>query len=404
MSYHSFRSWIFVVCTCLSLATAFSATSMAKTAATRLPTADASIGARVGASVDVDKDYLVLGAPDDLEAGPFAGAVYVFERQGQTWRRQAKLLGPATSGFREFGEAVAVSGNTIVIGAPFDGPEGESRGAAYVYERKGNEWILQARLTPSDSALNQLFGDAVAIDGSTIVVGAFLDSASAPNAGAAYVFERVGNAWTQRAKLTASDASEFAFFGAALAIEQKTILVGSPIAGTAHVFSLNGGTWKEQVILKAFDQSTSDYSAFGSSVALDGSTIVIGAPLDGSGAPGTGAAYTFSKKGDGWIAQAKLSAADGKGSDEFGTAVAVDGKQVAVGAPYHDDANTGAVYVFQAHGNEWRQEDQVAGDPAAAFLGGAVALRKKTLVAGAPAFVDFSGFQSAGAGYVVETH
>jgi len=342
----------------------------------------------------------VLGAPDDQEAGPFAGAVYVFERQGQTWKRTAKLLGPATSGFREFGEAVAISGNTLVVGAPFDGPEGESRGAAYVYARKGKQWTLEARLTPSDSSLNQLFGDAVAISGTTIVVGAFLDSEAAPNAGAAYVFERIGSTWTQRAKLTASNASEFAFFGAALAIDGKTLLVGSPIAGMADVFGLRASTWTEQAILTAYDQSPADYNAFGSSVALDDSTLIIGAPLDGAGAPNTGAAYVFTKKGNTWTAQSKLLPADGAGSDEFGTSVAVDDKQVAVGAPYHGESNSGAVYVFQARGNEWRADGKVTGTSGDAFLGASVALVKNSLLGGAPGFVDFGGTQSAGAGYV----
>jgi hypothetical protein len=403
MSYHPLRSWLALVCSSLTLAAGFTAPAAAKSAPTRLATADASIGARVGASVDIDRDYLVLGAPDDQEAGPFAGAVYVFERQGQTWKRVAKLLGPATSGFREFGEAVAISGTTLVVGAPFDGPAGESRGAAYVYARKGKQWTLEARLTASDSALNQLFGDAVAISDSTIVVGAFLDSELAPNAGAVYVFERVGSTWTQRAKLTASNASEFAFFGSALAIEGKTLLVGSPIAGMAYVFGLQGATWTEQAILSAFDQSPADYNAFGSSVALDDSTLIIGAPLDGAHAPNAGAAYTFTKKDNTWTAQSKLLAPDGAGSDEFGTSVAVEDKQAAVGAPYHGEANSGAVYLFQARGNEWRVNEKAAGTSSDAFLGASVALRKKSLVGGAPGFVDFGGTQSAGAGYVFPT-
>ena len=403
MSSHSFRSWFVVVCASVSLVGAFASSAAAKTGATHLAPVDASIGARVGASVDVDKDTLVLGAPDDLEAGPFAGAVYVFGRKGQSWKLEAKLLGPDTSGFREFGEAVAISGDTIVVGAPFDGPEGESRGAAYVYTRKGNAWSLQTRLTPSDPAPNQLFGDAVAIDGDTIVVGAFLDSVAAPNAGAAYVFERASKTWTQRAKLTASDASEFAFFGAALAIEGKNIVVGSPIAGTAYVFAPRGQTWVQQAILRPYDESPSTYNAFGASVALDGSTIVVGAPLEGTGAPGTGAVYTFQKQGSTWTAQPKLVGSDLEGNDEFGTAVAVEGKHIAVGAPYHGASNTGAVFVFEKHGAKWQQSQEFTADPTTAFLGAAVALNKNALVAGAPAFVDFGGKQSAGAGFVFQT-
>src|SRR6187200_2165933 len=125
MTHHPFRSTLFVVSVAALLTASLASPGFAKTDEQRLAPADASIGARVGASVDVDKDTLVLGAPDDQESGPFGGAVYVFERKGQNWQRTAKLLGPDSSGFREFGESVAVSGNTIVVGAPFDGPIGE---------------------------------------------------------------------------------------------------------------------------------------------------------------------------------------------------------------------------------------------------------------------------------------
>lgn len=403
MTHPSFPTWLFVV-SVAALSTAVSASAVsAKTSEQRLAPADASIGARVGASVDVDKDTLVLGAPDDQESGPFGGAVYVFEKKGQNWQRAAKLLGPAPAGYREFGESVAVSGHTIVVGAPFDGPIGESRGAAYVYARTGGKWTLQAKLTAADSSLNQLFGDAVAIDGNTIAVGAFLDSAAAPNAGAVYVFKRSGNKWTQSAKLTASDASEFAFFGAALAVEDKTIAIGAPVAETAYVFTERGGQWTETAILTAPDASISDYSAFGASVALNDSTIVVGAPTEGTYAPRTGAAYTFSRKGKRWTAETKLRASDAGGEDEFGTSVDVDGKQIAVGSPYRDDFNNGAIYLFRSRGNDWREDQVLTGHPTTPFLGASVALKKHALIAGAPGFVEYTGLQSAGAGYIYRT-
>ena len=395
----SFRSLLVVATWGLSLALA--PCTPAKTPEARLAPNDAAIGARVGASVAVEKDLVVLGAPDDDEAGPFAGAVYVFARHGQTWQKQAKLLGRTTDGFRAFGEAVAVSRDVIVVGAPFDG--GDASGAVYVYARKGNRWIEQARLVPGDSAPNQLFGDAVAVDGNTLVVGAFLDGQRAPNAGAVYVFTRTGNTWSQRAKLTASDASEYAFFGSALAIKGQTVVVGSPIAQTAYVFSGHKGNWTEQAILHAPDADVSTYTAFGAAVALDGSTIAIGAPMDAPFAPKTGSVYTFKAKAGGWVQQSKLSASDAAGEDEFGTSVAVEGNRIAVGAPYHDSSNNGALYLFTAQGTRWRETEIITGEPPTAFLGSSVALTAKTLVGGAPAFVDYTGLQSAGAGYVFPT-
>src|SRR4051812_43466976 len=104
-----------IACLCATLPS----TAAAKPAAARLAPANASVGARVGAAVDADKDIVVVGAPDDDEAGPFAGAAYIYVQNGKTWQKPQKLLGPSKNGYTEFGDSVGVSGNTIVIGAPF---------------------------------------------------------------------------------------------------------------------------------------------------------------------------------------------------------------------------------------------------------------------------------------------
>jgi len=373
-----------------------------KDASQRLSTPDAAIGARVGASVAIDKNIIVVGAPDDDEAGPFAGAAYVFVRQGHTWEQSAKLLGPATSGFRSFGESVAVSHNVVVIGAPFDGPGGDGSGAVYVYVHNGSRWTRQARLTASDASANQLFGDAVAIDGSTLVVGAFLDGERAPNAGAAYVFTRKGSLWTQQAKLTASNASEFAFFGSAVAVKGDHVVVGAPTAETAYVFTQHGKAWTEDAVLSASDALEGDYSAFGAAVAIDHDTVLIGAPTEGHAAPETGAAYLFRRHGHRWAQDQKIIAPDGVGEDEFGTSVAIEGKQLVVGAPFREPGNQGALYIFDEHGHTWKHRRTLTADPTTAFLGSSVALQDDVLVGGAPAFVEFDGLQSAGGAYVFD--
>ena len=400
MNAHRNKLALFVSCTALLSTAGLTSLGLAKIPEVRLAPADASIGARVGASVAADKDTVVLGAPDDDEGGPFAGAIYVYARHGQTWQKQTKLLGRKTDGFRSFGEAVALSGNALLVGAPFDGPAGDASGAAYVYARSGKQWIEQARLVPKDSAPAQLFGDAVAIDENTAVVGAFLDSERAPNAGAVYVFKRNSSKWIQTAKLTASDASEYGFFGSALAVKGLTIVVGSPIAQTAYVFTERDGRWIQQAILTASDASFATYTSFGAAVATDGATIVIGAPTDAPTEVNMGSVYVFRAKGQTWIEQSKLSASDAAGGDEFGTSVAIDGAQLAVGSPYHDGSNNGALYVFAQHGSTWRQQELFTGHPPTAFLGSSVSLVGKNVVGGAPAFVEYNGRQSAGAGYI----
>lgn len=385
----------------LIAATGFS-TGFATTAEAFLEPAEASIGARVGASVGVDNNTLVLGAPNDDEAGPFAGAAFIYERTAGAWHRSAKLLGPATDGFRAFGESVAISGDVVVIGAPFDGPYGHASGAVYIYERVNGQWMLHSTITPTDPAVNQQFGDAVAIEKTTIVVGAFLDSTRGSNTGAAYVFARSGDTWSQRAKLTASDASNFAFFGSAVAVNGKNVVVGAPTAETAYLFTKSGDHWIEQAILTAFDAS-SDYTAFGAAVAMDKSIVAIGAPLAATSVRKAGAVYVFENSDKHRSTQHKLTTASAMEEDEFGTAVAMHGHHLAVGSPYHGDFNEGAVYLFRASGKEWQEISLFTGDPSTAFLGAAVDLEKDTLAAGAPSFVDFTGTRGIGAGYVFRT-
>lgn len=368
----------------------------------RLAPPTATIGARVGASVALGENTLVLGAPDDDTAGPFAGAAYVYVRKGSGWEQRARLVGRPTTGYRSFGESVAISRDVIVVGAPFENVHGEGSGAVYVYMHNGTNWVEQARLTPTDAKADQLFGDAVAIDGNTIVVGAFLDSQQGSNAGAAYVFTRTGVTWTQRAKLTASDASEFAFFGSAVAIQGHTIVVGAPTAERAYVFELAGAQWTEQAALSPWDLPVGDYSGFGAAVTVDGGTIAVGAPSQSSTELRTGAVYTFRQKGKKWEQQKILSAPAATEGDEFGTSVALKGSRLAVGAPYRGEQNEGAVYLFSMHGNHWRAPSMRSADTDvfSAYFGASVALTKDRLLTGAPAFVDFAGEQSAGAGFL----
>jgi hypothetical protein len=363
---------------------------------------DAADGSRLGSAVSIDHDTLVIGAPDDDAAGPFAGSVFVYTRSGTSWKKQSTLLGPKTTGYRSFGESVSISRNVIVIGAPFDGPNGNTRGAAYVYIRTGNKWSLQATLTPSDAADNQQFGTAVAIDDNVIVVGAFLDSTVQTNAGAAYVFVRSGNAWVQRAKLRASNASAYAFFGSSVAVSGANIVVGSPTSETAYVFSANKTSWSQQALLTASDALEGDYSAFGASVAIDHDTVVVGAPEEGMYAIEAGAAYTFALKGHTWVQQKKLTAPDAKEEDEFGTAVSVLGKVIAVGAPYSGSHNEGAVYVFGSKPKDEVVKHKLTSSTNSAFLGASVALAGDVVAAGAPAFDTFSP-SPAGAAFVFPT-
>src|SRR5262249_28291282 len=168
----------------------------------KLTAGDAASDDQFGAAVGISGETAVVGAPvDDTAAGPNAGSAYVFVRSGTGWSQQAKLTASDAAAGAIFGLSVAVTGDTVVVGASGDNM---LAGSAYVFVRSGTSWSQQAKLTASDAATGDRFGDGVGISGDTVVVGA---SDAASDAGAAYVFVRRGTRWSQGAKLHASGAA-----------------------------------------------------------------------------------------------------------------------------------------------------------------------------------------------------
>jgi hypothetical protein len=277
-----------------------------------------------------------------------------------------------------FGSAVAIDGDTMIIGAPDDDDNGQSSGSAYLYTRDvpGSltaTWTLIVKLLPSDGTGNNqithFFGISVALDGDTVVVGASTDgqNGAATASGSAYIFTRdiAGNltaGWRQSFKLVASDLMPFDKFGSDVAIDGDTVAVGSRYdddkgndSGSAYIFTRDvtgnltaTATWTERTKLLASDGAASD--EFGKSVAVNGDTVVVGA---GDNAE-MGSAYVFTRDvaGDltaGWKQQFKLLASDGVANAKFGSAVALSGDTVAVGAFFSDSpagSNSGSAYIF----------------------------------------------------------
>ncbi|MCZ7683466.1 MAG: FG-GAP repeat protein [Sandaracinaceae bacterium] len=202
----------------------------------------------------------------------------------------------------------------------------------------------QAKLEASDGAANDQLGWSVALDGDTALVAAVHDDTSGgTDAGSAYVFVRSGTAWTQQAKLEASDGAASDYFGISVALDGDTALVGARAddtsggtnAGSAYVFVRSGTTWTAQTKLEASDGAAGD--AFGYSVALDGDSALVGAPYDDtSRGTNAGSAYLFVRSGTTWTRQARLEAGDGAAEDRFGISVALDGDTALAGAEYGD--------------------------------------------------------------------
>jgi hypothetical protein len=202
---------------------------------TRLVGTDTAENDWFGAAVSLKGDRLLIGAPND---GSEAGAAYVFQRTGATWSQLARLAGSTTSADDGFGSTVAIWGDTAVVGAPFE--DGGS-GAAYMFRKNGIAWTQVSRLTALDNQAEEYFGNSVALDGDTLIVGAIGDNDTGEFAGAAYVFRDSGTSWTQVAKLTASDAQDSLAWGFGISLEGTRAVIGryaSNGPGSAYIFAL----------------------------------------------------------------------------------------------------------------------------------------------------------------------
>jgi hypothetical protein len=306
-----------------------------------------------GNSVAIDGNTIVVGAHRES-----SGAAYVFVRTGTTWARQAKL-GPGTSGQYEqhatFGYSVAISGNTIIVGEPLyslDYRDIYWEGAAQVFQRSGTSWTKIKSLT-GDRYSEDVFGAAVAVNGSTVVVGAPGHDGPNGNCGTAYAFNQANN-WAQT-RLTVSGTSPAAgaMFGAALAVSTDFIVVGSRF-GTAYVFGNPTYSW-QQTLIPSNPPRVGDFSGSqdplgaaptpAGAVAISGDVLVVGFEGDDQGGTDCGSAYLFVRQGNAWAEKRKFTASDAAAGDFFGCSVAASSDTVVVGA-FRKNSYSGAAYVF----------------------------------------------------------
>lgn len=354
----------------------------------KLTASDGSTTAQLGSSVFIDATTMVVGAPQ--EGGK--GAAYVFTRNGDVWSEQAKLVALDGAAGDGFGFSVAVSGDTISVGAPYADEKGLDAGAAYVFARNGSTWSQQAKLVANDGFVKDYLGISVALDGNTVVVGSYYDDDKGADSGSVYVYARNGSSWSQQAKLLASNGAPNDFFGYSVSVEGSTIVAGAHWAdakgvdsGAVYVFTKSGAVWKEQAKLTAHDGAEQDY--FGYSISLSGDTVVVGAHWEDAKGNNSGSAYVFTRTGDAWSEQAKLAASDGSGHDVFGNSVSISGETIVIGAYQDDDrgTNSGSAYVFTRTGEAWLQKTKLIVSDGATddYFGYSVSISGDNIVSGA---------------------
>lgn len=453
-----------------------------KLATTYIKASNVANGDFFGNPVAISGDIMAVGAPgEDSNATGIggdqgnndrgaSGAVYVFVHDGATWKQEAYIKASNTDTNDQFGIAIALDGNTLIVGSPGEdsktsiigGPQNDetsqNSGAVYVFVRNAaGTWSQQAYIKASNNNANDVFGTAVAISGNTIAVGAPAEDSGATgiggdqgsnteaDSGAVYVYSRIATTWQQEAYIKASNPDSTDQFGASVALFGNTLAVGATDedssttgidpqtnesafeAGAAYVFTRVGGIWSQQAFIKASNAGGGD--RFGSVVALGENRLVVGARTEDSWAAGidgnqndnsasdAGAVYIFARTDAKWSQEAYIKASNPDANDFFGSALAISGNMLVVGAFGEDasgvglnpsqqsdsESSTGAVYLFNHSNDGWSQIGYLKAlnsDPGDEF-GKTVALSGSTLVCGA--HLEDGGFVGVGANPYNET-
>jgi len=397
--------------------------------------------------VAISGDTAVIGALGDDSA-------YVFRRDGSTWVQEAKLLGSGN-----FGEFVSISGDCAVIGAWWDDDNGQGSGSAYVFRYDGWTWFQEAKLLASDGAPDDNFGNGVAIFGDTVLVGGRGNDDNGTDSGSAYVFRYDGSNWVEEAKLLASDGAPYDGFGNSLALSGNIALITAYYdddngegSGSAYVFRYDGSHWLEQAKLLPSDGAPGDGLGWLYNAAVSGDTAVVGAWGDDDNGENSGSAYVFrglSDCNDNWVLdicdiaggtsadcqpngvpdecdiaagtsadcnsngipdecdvvgvppQSLLNPTTAAG-DYFGWSVAAVGDKVLVGAPYDDTgaSNAGAAYLFDGVTGQLLLTLPNPTPAANDCFGWSVAAVGDQVLVGAP--YDDTGASNAGAAYLFD--
>lgn len=375
---------------------------------------DPRFGATFGSAVAMSGDLVVIGAASDNDPDD-PGAVYVFMRDGDQWRKQ-KLTSPDPTGHDRFGHTVATDGNIIVVGAPAHDPSGfgVGRGAVYLFPITNGVIGAAQKLTSSLSTTQTQFGYAVALSDGLLVVGEPDLSDLSLDDGRVSLFIQQGGVWRFSSYLYQPGGG----FGKSVATDGARVVVGAPeasydagIIGKAYVFVRAPGGW--DAIETSPAVGVDGIKNYGRSVAVYEHTIAVGAVESVTGGSQGGAVYLFNLQGEVWSEVKRLVSPDTAGGESaFGWSLAISGEAMAIGDPnhYEDGVPNGAAYLYRFNGSSWSYQQRVsapaiAGD-SGQFFAQAVAVshdslaNRFTILSGAP-FADHSALQDAGAAYVL---
>ena len=367
----------------------------------KLKAADGDLNDQFGIAVSLMDNWLLIGASGDDDNGSKSGSVYVFEYDGIGWSERQKITASDGVASDQFGVSVSLSDGRALVGA--------SGAGAYLVEYDGVNWTLGQKLTTTFGSVNDHFGYAVSLDGDRAVVGSYGADDNGNDSGAAFVFDYDGLTWSQSQMLTANDGTAGDQLGFALGISEDHIMLGANLdgvnaidSGAVYAYSYIGASWGQSQKISVTEGAFGDH--FGSSVSLSGNIALVGVPGDDDNGSNAGATYVFEHDGIDWVLSQKIMASDGVAGDQFGFSVNLFGDRAFVGAVGVDDngSDSGAVYVLEFDGVNWNQGQKlIANDWAFNYqFGNAISSFGDRVLVGAYGANDF-GYLS-GAAYVFD--
>jgi hypothetical protein len=336
-----------------------------------------NLGDHFGTCVAMNGDYVIVGSPyADNGSNTDQGAVVIFHRVNGTWVQQARILAADGAVNDQFGFSVSIDSNYAVVGAyKKDGIGTDTgRGAAYVFVRTGNAWTQQAKLQAADGAANDHFAYSVGISGGNIIAGTPDDNLGAnADQGSIYFFSRNGVLWQQDIRLTLSGA--FNHLGYSVAINGIYAIAGAPGNSSAHMYIKGATGW-------SLTSSFTKTNEFGAAVSIDGHTAAVGNPTF------YGNVFVFTRNGFGiWTEQALIISPQQQTEDNFGISVCVRGNQLLIGSPSNlaGNGSPGNAFIFTRTGTSWTNTKRVDDSSPSAYgqFGNSVALDGFNLAIGA---------------------
>lgn len=356
----------------------------------KIASPDRESRAEFGSTLAVNDQFMVVGAPRENIA---AGAAYVYKKNNDDqWIFHQKITKPEAIEMDEFASSLALQGNLLVIAAGRESFDefNTQVGAAYIYELNSNSQLFEfsQRITASDAGNTTLFGSHI----TSLVIhnGKILVGAQGHNnwVGAAYLFEKVNNQWTETHKFENPEAIEWGNFGVSVAMHDNLVAIGANGAddgkGTVYLFENQNNQWQFLQALQASDLQSNNY--FGTSISLNSNEIIVGAYAEGASDPSQAAVYSFIKNDNSWIENQKISSYSSDEHTYFGWICQLQNDYLFISSPHIYGINPGKILLYKKQQNQWELLHTIEpyDEHAEDFFGWHLAIHENTLVVGSP--------------------